>query len=123
MLTNIGYDLPRVFLTEYAEKDCGIDGQRAAWLVSAWGIANTAGRVLIGWAADRRWALGRRLHIYIVSMIICGVVNMMANLYTNYASLLIYASLFGATLSKCKPHSIMLTTRTIVVCLQARTSV
>lgn len=98
-LTNIGYDLPRVFLPTYAQP-FNISKSDSPWLVSAWGIANTIGRVFVGWLADQRWAMPHRLWIYNFSLVICGIVNFCAPLCRDFPSLLVYSILFGFTLSK-----------------------
>jgi len=98
-LTNVGYDMPRVFLPDRAESVGGISKSAASWLLSIWGISNTVGRVLIGYVSDYDRVAPHRLLIYIVSLLLCGVVNVLSVFCHDYATLVVYSALFGASLS------------------------
>lgn len=60
-LTCLGFNIPLIFLPDRAER-FGLDGSQASWVLSAFGISNTVGRVAIGYLADKPWL--NRLLIY-----------------------------------------------------------
>ena len=51
-LTSIGFNMPFIYLPDRAIQS-GVDKHDAAFLLSVVGIANTFGRVIFGWMADR----------------------------------------------------------------------
>ncbi|KAG8228577.1 hypothetical protein J437_LFUL009282, partial [Ladona fulva] len=68
--TSIGFNVPYVYIVASAE-ELGISKERASLLLSVLGVANTVGRVALGWVADKPWV--NRLWIYNVSLTICGI--------------------------------------------------
>jgi len=105
-LTSIGFNAPLVFLPDRAEIQLGISRDSASWILSSFGIANTVGRVFVGYLSDREWpftwgrnASRNRLWLYNISVTTCGVVTILSFLCTDLTSLIIYAALFGFTLS------------------------
>ncbi|KAK3095274.1 hypothetical protein FSP39_012542 [Pinctada imbricata] len=91
--TSIGFNMPYIFLPDRAE-EAGIGKQEAAFLVSVIGIANTIGRVVFGWMADRPGV--NRLMLYNTALVICGVGTAISPLNDSYAYLVCYAAVFGA---------------------------
>ena len=51
--------------------ELGIGKEDAKYLLSIVGIANTVGRVVLGYVADRPWV--NRLYLYNISLAICGL--------------------------------------------------
>ena len=51
--------------------ELGIGKEDAKYLLSIVGIANTVGRVVLGYVADRPWI--NRLYLYNISLAICGL--------------------------------------------------
>ena len=49
----------------------GIEKEDASFLLSVVGIANTIGRIILGYISDRSWI--NRLYLYNVSLAICGI--------------------------------------------------
>lgn len=49
----------------------GIDKDDASFLLSVVGIANTLGRIVLGFLSDRQWI--NRLYLYNMSLAICGL--------------------------------------------------
>ncbi|VDD90804.1 unnamed protein product [Enterobius vermicularis] len=104
-LTSIGFNAPLMFIPAHAE-NMGVTPANAAYLLSAFGAFNTIGRVLFGIVSDRKLPtkFGKdvkrnRLWIYIVSLCICGMVTCFVFVYKSYMNLLVYAAIFGLTIS------------------------
>lgn len=68
--TSIGFNVPYVFLVSRAEL-LGITTKNASYLLSTIGIANTVGRIVLGYIADKPWV--NRLWVYNVCLTTCGV--------------------------------------------------
>ena len=52
----------------------GIEKDDASFLLSVVGIANTLGRIVLGFLSDRQWI--NRLYLYNMSLAICGIGNL-----------------------------------------------
>uniref|UniRef100_A0A914Y7S3 Major facilitator superfamily (MFS) profile domain-containing protein n=1 Tax=Panagrolaimus superbus TaxID=310955 RepID=A0A914Y7S3_9BILA len=81
-LTSIGFNAPPMFMPMNGEKILGLSGESAAQTVSAYGVANIAGRIAFGLVCDRQlpFKFGKdtarnRLWIYNFCLMICGVVS------------------------------------------------
>ena len=59
------------FFQDRAVNELGIGKEDAKYLLSIVGIANTIGRVVLGFIADRPWV--NRLYLYNTSLAICGL--------------------------------------------------
>ncbi|KAH9509415.1 hypothetical protein Btru_045844 [Bulinus truncatus] len=91
--TSIGFNMPFIFLPDRAHLD-GIDAERAAYLLSVIGIANTLGRIIFGFLSDRPWV--NRLMLYNTALTICGLATALSPVVGgNYALLVVYAAIFG----------------------------
>jgi MCP family monocarboxylic acid transporter-like MFS transporter 14 len=88
----LGFYIPFVYLIDLAKTRDAAPSQ-ATLLVSIIGITNTFGRVLFGWAADRRWVSALAINNF--SLLFCGVLTAAVPLCTNYAMLTGYAAFFG----------------------------
>ena len=49
----------------------GIEKEKASFLLSVIGIANTLGRIVLGYVSDRPWL--NRLYTYNICLAICGL--------------------------------------------------
>ena len=49
----------------------GVDKDDASFLLSVIGIANTLGRIVLGWISDKPWL--NRLYTYNISLAVCGL--------------------------------------------------
>ena len=90
------YDVPYMFSTDRAIY-LGISEALASFLVSILGIINTIGQVLYGYIGDIP-SINPTL-LYLVSITIAGVATMAMPLCTTYASMCIYATVFGFAIS------------------------
>jgi MFS family permease len=99
----IGYYIPIVFLSGLAAT-VGINTAQAASLISVIGITNSVGRALAGALANIPRVNG--LHLNNLTLIVAGVATMMAPLLcTSYATLVIYAAIFGLNIAAFVPLS------------------
>ena len=66
-LTSIGFNVPYVYLVAQAES---LNIANASFLLSIIGIANTVGRIILGYLSDKPWV--NRLLVYNVCLSSCG---------------------------------------------------
>lgn len=67
--TSLGYNVPYLYLAALAEK-IQPPTEQASYMLSLIGIANTLGRILIGYWSDKPWV--NRLFVYNVCLAVCG---------------------------------------------------
>ena len=91
-LTSIGFNVPYTFLPDMASQ-YGYSAEQGAYLISVIGIANTVGRVLFGWLADRSCV--NRLFLYNGTLTLCGVATALCVFCDTYVLLIIYSAAFG----------------------------
>ncbi len=106
-LTSMGFNAPLVFLPDRAVEEFGISKNGASLTLSAFGIANTVGRLAIGYISDKKWpcrygnsAEVNRLWIYNISLTICGICTVFTFMCIDLPSMLVYSAIFGFSLSK-----------------------
>ncbi|XP_076277714.1 monocarboxylate transporter 12-like isoform X2 [Lasioglossum baleicum] len=68
--TSIGFNVPYVYVLPQAEEQ-GIAKNDASYLLAIIGIANTVGRIVLGYISDKPWV--NRLLIYNLCLTICGL--------------------------------------------------
>jgi len=93
--TSIGFNVPYVFMKDKA-LDLNIDSQDASFLIAVIGIANTVGRIILGYISDKPWL--NRLFLYNSALTISGIATALSAFCTTYTTLVIYAAVFGATI-------------------------
>ncbi|KAG4067169.1 hypothetical protein HA402_000160 [Bradysia odoriphaga] len=93
--TSVGFNVPFVYLAAQAE-ELGISKEKASYLLSIIGIANTVGRIVLGFLADKSWV--NRLYVYNVCLTVCGLVTILSIFCTDFTSLAIYSAVFGFTI-------------------------
>ncbi|KAG5889296.1 hypothetical protein JTB14_031943 [Gonioctena quinquepunctata] len=86
------YDVPYVYLTDYATK-YGYSDKDASLLISIIGIVNMFGEIKLGWMGDRGWA--NASIIYAVCMVLCGGVVGLIPMFSSYGMLLFLSGGFG----------------------------
>ena len=59
------------YFQDRAMMNDAIDKENASFLLSVIGIANTVGRIVLGWISDKPWL--NRLYTYNFSLAICGI--------------------------------------------------
>ncbi|EDW06545.2 uncharacterized protein Dmoj_GI21795 [Drosophila mojavensis] len=93
--TSIGFNMPYLYVVSQAET-LDISKKDASYLIASIGVANTVGRIILGYIADKPWV--NRLLIYNVCLTACGVATAMVPLCQDYNALLAYCSVFGFTI-------------------------
>lgn len=93
-LTSIGFNVPYVYTVDRAI-GWNISEDQAPFLLSVIGIANTIGRLFLGWISDRGNV--NRLYLYNSCLIICGISMAVSSFMNDYTSQVIYCAIFGIT--------------------------
>ncbi|XP_017886943.2 monocarboxylate transporter 12 isoform X2 [Ceratina calcarata] len=92
--TSIGFYVPYVYVLPQAEER-GINKKDASYLLAVIGIANTVGRIILGYISDKPWI--NRLLIYNLSLTICGIATIFSAFCSSFVSFTVYTSIFGFT--------------------------
>ncbi|XP_017787533.1 PREDICTED: monocarboxylate transporter 13-like [Habropoda laboriosa] len=92
--TSIGFYVPYVYVLPQAEEQ-GIDKKDASYLLAVIGIANTVGRIILGYVSDKPWV--NRLLIYNLCLTICGISTILSTFCTSFESFILYSFMFGFT--------------------------
>lgn len=71
-MTNLGFYVPYFYLPDRA-KELNVAEEDISSLLAIIGIANTAGRVILGYFSDKPWV--NRLWVYRVCLFTCGCGN------------------------------------------------
>lgn len=69
-LTSIGFNIPYVYIVSRA-RSLDLTHNQASMLLSIIGVANTVGRIILGYISDKPWV--NRLWVYNVCLTICGI--------------------------------------------------
>jgi len=93
-LTSIGFNVPYVFTVDRA-LEWGMESKQAAFLLSVIGIANTIGRIILGWLSDRGEI--NRLYLYNSCLVVCGVSMGLSVFCNTYITQAVYCAIFGVT--------------------------
>jgi len=94
-LTSIGFNIPYLYLVPQATLR-GIPSQHSSYLLALLGIANTLGRIVLGFISDKPWI--NRLMVYNVCLTICGVATILSTYCTGILSFSLYTIVFGSTI-------------------------
>ncbi|KAK0179893.1 hypothetical protein PV327_005604 [Microctonus hyperodae] len=92
--TSIGFNIPYIYIVAQA-KTRSISKDTAQYLISIIGIANTVGRITLGYISDKPWI--NRLLTYNLCLTICGISTVLSAFCYSLTSFVIYASVFGFT--------------------------
>lgn len=74
--TSIGFNMPYIYIVSHAET-LGIDTKESSVLIATIGVANTVGRIILGYMADKSWV--NRLAVYNWCLTVCGVGEFFSN--------------------------------------------
>ncbi|XP_052104720.1 monocarboxylate transporter 12-like isoform X1 [Mytilus californianus] len=88
----LGLNAPYIYLPDRSQEK-GVSKSDSALFISVIGIANMAGRIVIGWLADRKWV--NRLLLYSTSMVVCGLATIINPFNDSVEYLMVYSALFG----------------------------
>ncbi|KAK2583113.1 hypothetical protein KPH14_009139 [Odynerus spinipes] len=92
--TSIGFNVPYVYLLPQAEER-GINKGLASYLLAIIGIANTLGRIILGYVSDKPWI--NRLLVYNICLTVCGLATMFSTFCTNFVAFTFYCIVYGFT--------------------------
>lgn len=95
-MTFMGFFVPFVYLSDFA-KSVGVDKDKAAFLLSVIGIANTVGRVLCGWVSD--FPQVKAIHLNNCSLILAGGTTIALPFMKDYAVQVVYCTIFGLAIA------------------------
>ncbi|XP_033169755.1 monocarboxylate transporter 12 [Drosophila mauritiana] len=93
--TSIGFNVPYLYVVAYAET-LKLTKTDASYLISTIGVANTVGRIILGYISDKPWV--NRLLVYNVCLTACGISTAMVPLCHDFQSLAFYCCVFGFTI-------------------------
>ncbi|XP_054281958.1 monocarboxylate transporter 12 isoform X2 [Macrosteles quadrilineatus] len=93
--TSIGFYIPYTFIVSMA-KEQGVGKDEQSYLLAVIGIANTAGRIVLGYLSDKTWV--NRLWVYNWCLTICGISTILSAFCYDFITFCLYASVFGFTI-------------------------
>nr|XP_040226142.2 monocarboxylate transporter 12-B [Anopheles coluzzii]XP_040226152.2 monocarboxylate transporter 12-B [Anopheles coluzzii]XP_049464187.1 monocarboxylate transporter 12-B [Anopheles coluzzii] len=94
-LTSVGFNVPYVYLAAQAQV-LGIGSKDASYLLGIIGIANTVGRIVLGYLSDKPWV--NRLAVYNCSLAVCGIATALSVLCVDFYWLGVYSAVYGFTI-------------------------
>nr|XP_023651618.1 monocarboxylate transporter 5 isoform X1 [Paramormyrops kingsleyae]XP_023651619.1 monocarboxylate transporter 5 isoform X1 [Paramormyrops kingsleyae] len=92
VFSQLAYFIPYFHLSARA-RNLGIDPMDASFIISVAGITETVAQLGSGWLADKK--LMHKYHYHKTYLILCGLINLLSPLATNYAQLMVYAVFFA----------------------------
>ncbi|XP_065343615.1 monocarboxylate transporter 12-B [Cloeon dipterum] len=93
--TSVGFNIPYVYIKPQANS-MGIEDTKASMLLAVIGIANTVGRIILGYLSDKPWV--NRLQVYNWCLTICGISTMASVLCYDFTTLVLYTCVWGFTI-------------------------
>uniref|UniRef100_A0A6B2EBV1 Putative monocarboxylate transporter 12-like isoform x1 n=1 Tax=Phlebotomus kandelakii TaxID=1109342 RepID=A0A6B2EBV1_9DIPT len=93
--TSIGFYVPYVFLAPQGEEQ-GLSKVETSYLLAIIGVANTIGRIVLGYFSDKTWV--NRLLVYNMCLTICGIATALSVFCLDFFWLSVYAVVFGFTI-------------------------
>ncbi|XP_066597428.1 monocarboxylate transporter 5 isoform X2 [Prorops nasuta] len=92
--TSIGFNIPYVYLLAQAEER-GIEKSVASYLLAVIGVANTVGRIALGYMSDKPWV--NRLLVYNMCLTVCGISTAFSTLCGSFGTFAFYCTVYGFT--------------------------
>lgn len=111
ILLNLGYYIPFMFISSRAIHEQHVPAGQAALLLSIIGAFNTFGRILFGWIADRSWISA--LFLGMACLLVCTGMTLMIPLFTEFASIAVYAATFGFFLGQSRFYFVRFAGKTV----------
>jgi hypothetical protein len=93
-LTSLGFNAPYIYIVKQAIS-VGFEAHTADMFLSAIGISNTVGRLVIGYLGGLKKV--NRLYLYSSVLTICGIATVLEPFSPGFAGFLTYAIVFGFT--------------------------
>ncbi|NXP44230.1 MOT6 protein, partial [Heliornis fulica] len=94
----MGFALPHVYLVPYAIQN-GVEERRAALLISIIGLINIFIRPLTGLLSGHRAFTGRRIYLFSLAALLCGLSNFICVISAEFNVLIIYCIILSIAMS------------------------
>ncbi|KAF1553298.1 Monocarboxylate transporter 6, partial [Eudyptula minor] len=94
----MGFALPHVYLVPYAIQN-GVEERRAALLISIIGFINIFIRPLTGLLSGHRVFTGRRIYLFSLAVLLCGLSNFICVISAEFSVLIIYCVILSIAMS------------------------
>ncbi|NWW47553.1 MOT6 protein, partial [Pedionomus torquatus] len=94
----MGFALPHVYLVPYAIHN-GVEERRAALLISIIGFINIFIRPLTGLLSGHRVFTGRRIYLFSLAVLLCGLSNFICIISAEFSVLIIYCVILSIAMS------------------------
>ncbi|XP_049669337.1 monocarboxylate transporter 6 [Accipiter gentilis] len=94
----MGFALPHVYLVPYAIQN-GVEEHRAALLISVIGFINIFIRPLTGLLSGHRVFTGRRIYLFSLAVLLCGLSNFICVISAEFSVLIIYCIILSIAMS------------------------
>ncbi|XP_074016409.1 monocarboxylate transporter 6 [Numenius arquata] len=94
----MGFALPHVYLVPYAIQN-GVEERKAALLISIIGFINIFIRPLTGLLSGHRVFTGRRIYLFSLAVLLCGLSNFICVISAEFSVLIIYCVILSIAMS------------------------
>ncbi|NWI95197.1 MOT6 protein, partial [Pitta sordida] len=94
----MGFALPHVYLVPYAIHS-GVDEHRAALLISVIGFINIFIRPITGLLSGHRVFTGRRIYLFSLAVLLCGLSNFICIISAEFSVLILYCVILSIAMS------------------------
>ncbi|NXX80530.1 MOT6 protein, partial [Urocolius indicus] len=94
----MGFSLPHTYLVPYAIQN-GVEERRAALLISVIGIINILIRPFTGLLSGHRVFTGRRIYLFSLAVLLCGLSNFICVMSARFSVLILYCVIFSVAMS------------------------
>ncbi|NXK96322.1 MOT6 protein, partial [Formicarius rufipectus] len=94
----MGFALPHVYLVPYAIHN-GVEERRAALLISIIGLINIFIRPLTGLLSGHRVFTGRRIYLFTLAVLLCGLSNFICVISAEFSVLILYCIILSIAMS------------------------
>nr|XP_021410253.1 monocarboxylate transporter 6 isoform X2 [Lonchura striata domestica] len=94
----MGFALPHVYLVPYATHH-GVEERKAALLISIIGLINIFIRPLTGLLSGHRVFTGRRIYLFSLAVLLCGLSNFICVISAEFSVLILYCIILSIAMS------------------------
>ncbi|NWX71350.1 MOT6 protein, partial [Alca torda] len=94
----MGFALPHIYLVPYAIQN-GVEERRAALLISVIGLINIFIRPFTGLLSGHRVFTGRRIYLFSLAVLLCGLSNFICVISAEFSVLIIYCVILSIAMS------------------------
>ncbi|NWX48833.1 MOT6 protein, partial [Steatornis caripensis] len=94
----MGFALPHIYLVPYAIHN-GVEERRAALLISVIGFINIFIRPLTGLLSGHRVFTGRRIYLFSLAVLLCGLSNFICVISAEFSVLILYCVILSIAMS------------------------